>query len=180
MKLRAAEREATWPSFNLGALYFPPTQTNPQHGYGASASVSLPWLWGGTRDRREAEQGYLQAATTNLEATRIPVDSEVVTAEATAQSAAYRFRVLHDRTLPASRRAFEVAEAGYESGRTDLLMVLDARRSVVDVEHEIVMARSALDHALTDLDAAVGMVVPTKPSGAIDTDSLVHGDSYVQ
>jgi len=42
--LQAAAREATWPSFTLGALYFPPTQMNAYHGYGATTSASLPWL----------------------------------------------------------------------------------------------------------------------------------------
>jgi hypothetical protein len=40
-----------------------------------------------------------------------------------------------------------------------------ARRAVVDVRTEMVMARAALDHALADLDAAVGAEVPKKPLG---------------
>jgi outer membrane protein TolC len=176
--VEAARREATWPSFSVGALYFPPTDAVPTHGYGASVSVSLPWLWGGAAARREAEKKLLSAATMELEAARIPVDAEVVTTEAKARSAAYRLQVLRDRTLPASRRALEVAEAGFESGRTDLLTVLDAARSVIDIESEIVMARSDLDHALTDLEAAVGTQIATRPLEPLDTkplDGAGHG-----
>lgn len=171
----AAEREATWPSFSVGALYFPPTKVTPEHGYGVSASMSLPWLWGPASSRREAEREFLAAASTNVGAIRIPVDAEVVTAEAKSRSAAYRLQVLRDRTLPASRRSFEVAEAGFESGRTDLMTVLDARRSVVDVDQEIVMSRSDLDRALTDLEAAVGMEIPTRPLGPLDEKQLPGG-----
>jgi outer membrane protein, heavy metal efflux system len=175
LALRAAKREATWPSFSLGALYFPATDVNPYQGYGASASMSLPWLWGGGGDRRAAQEQYLRAVTTNVEAARLPIDAEVVTAQTTAESAAYRLMVLRDRTLVATRRAFDVAQSGYESGRADLLMVLDARRSVVDVEHDIVMARSELAHALVDLDAAVGTFVPTKTLPVLDAHSPLPG-----
>jgi len=164
---RAADREATWPSFSVGALYFPPTKAVDQHGYGASVTMSLPWLWGAAGRRSAAEQKSLAAAEADLEATKIPVNAEVVTAESKARSAAYRLQVLRDRTLPASRRAFEVVQAGFESGRTDLMTVLDARRAVVDVEMEMVMARSNLEHALTDLEAAVGTEVPTRPLGPL-------------
>jgi outer membrane protein, heavy metal efflux system len=104
------------------------------------------------------------------------VDAEVVTAESKARSAAYRLQVLRDRTLPASRRSFDVAQAGFESGRTDLMTVLDTRRSVVDVENEIAIARADLDHALTDLEAAVGTEIPLIPLKQFDEKQLNGGD----
>jgi cobalt-zinc-cadmium efflux system outer membrane protein len=173
--VKAAEREATWPSFSVGALYFPPTTAMPQHSYGASLSMSLPWLWGAAGDRKDAEREFARAASTNVQAARIPVDAEVVTAESKARSAAYRLQVLRDRTLPTSRRSFDAAQAGFESGRTDLMTVLDASRMVVDVEHEIVMAGSDLAHALTDLEAAVGAEVPLRPLGSFDPKRLDGG-----
>jgi outer membrane protein TolC len=174
--VKAAQREATWPSVTVGALYFPPTDAVPVQSYGASLSMSLPWLWGANGDRKEAERELSQAAATNVEAVRFPIDAEVVTAEANARSAAYRLQVLRDRTLPASRRSFDVAQAGFESGRIDLMTVLDARRSVVDVEHDVVMARSELDHALTDLEAAVGTELPLKPLAPLDDKQPKGGD----
>jgi outer membrane protein TolC len=171
----AAEREATWPSFALGALYFPPTKAMPMHSYGATVSMSLPWLWGAAGDRKNAERESLRASRINVDAVRIPVDSEVVTAEANARSAAYRLQVLRDRTLPAARRSLEAARTGFESGRTDIMTILDASRSAVDVEEDMVMARSSLDHALTDLEAAVGMEIPLRPLGPFDPKQLDGG-----
>ena len=40
----------------------------------------MPWLWGGARERRTAEEQHLHAAGTNIDAARIPIDTEVVTA----------------------------------------------------------------------------------------------------
>jgi outer membrane protein TolC len=170
--VKAVEREATWPSFAVGALYFPPTDAVPLHSYGASLTMSLPWLWGAAGHRKEAERELLRAARTNVDAARIPVDAEVVTAEATARSAAYRLQVLRDRTLPASQRSLEIAQAGFESGRTDLMTVLDARRSVVDVESDIVRARTDLDRSLTDLEAAVGTEIALRPLGPLDAKQI--------
>jgi len=174
--VKAAEREATWPSFAVGALYFAPTTAMPFHSYGATLSMSMPWLWGALGDKRDAEREFARAASTNVEAARIPVNAEVVTAESRARSAASRLQILRDRTLPASRRSFEVAQAGFESGRIDLMTVIDTRRSVIDVEHEIVMARSDLDHALTDLEAAVGTEIPLKPLKPFDDKQRSGGE----
>jgi outer membrane protein, heavy metal efflux system len=166
-ELRAAEREATWPSFSLGVSYFAPTTFAPFNGYGLNAGLSLPWLWSGERRRRDAQKEYLTAATTEIEGVQIQIDAEVVTAESNARAAALRLQVERDRVLPATKRAFDLAWGGYESGRTDLLTLLAARRAVVDAEHDVVMSRAALDHALADLDAAVGVPVPRRPLGPL-------------
>ena len=172
---RAAEREATWPSFTAGALYFPPTSAMPHHGYGASVSMSLPWLWGAAGHRKEAETELLGAASINVEAARIPINAEVVAADATTRTSAVRLQILRDQALPASRRSFDVARAGFESGRIDLTAVLDARRAVFEIEREAIAARADLERALTDLEAAVGAEVPLRPLGPLDAHQLEGG-----
>lgn len=81
---------------------------------------------------------------------------------ATVEGALERLRVLKRETLPASRRNLEYSLAGYETGGTSLVTLLTAQRDVVDVELEIIMARAALDHALTDLDFAAGTELPKR------------------
>jgi outer membrane protein TolC len=161
--VRAAEREATWPSFTVAALYFAPTQAMPEHGYGFNASMTLPWLWGAAGRKTDAARAALAASSTAAEGAHVAVDAEVAAAEATAESAARRLDVLETRALPATQRAFDAAWSGYESSRGDLLAVLAAERSLIDAREQIVMARASLDHALADLDAAVGAPVPRAP-----------------
>lgn len=177
---RAAQREATVPSFSVAALYFAPTSPMPQHGYGVNASVSLPWLWGEARAKRDAEKQAAVAAASEARAARIPVDAEVAAAETSVRAAALRLRALAERALPASRRAFDVAWAGYSSTRGDILALLMARRSVVDVESDVVAARASLDHALADLDAAVGVPVPRRKLGGSEpsTGDPPHTDEH--
>jgi outer membrane protein, heavy metal efflux system len=176
LEARASSREATWPSFSVSALYFAPTSALPFSSYGFQTAVSLPWLWGAAGHRHIADEQRIAAAATSVEAARAPIDADVAGAEATARSAAQRLQVLRDRTLPASKRSLDVTMTGYESSRTDILMLLTAWRSVIDAEEQIVMARASLDHALADLDAAVGMPVPRIPLGPFEEASQHGGD----
>jgi len=160
---KAAGREALLPSVTVAALYFAPTTPMPQHGYGLNASLTLPWLWGEASARRDASEHAVVSAATDALASEIPINAEVIAQEANARAATLRFITLRDRALTASQRAFDVAWSGYESNRsTTVTSVLSARRAVVDVETEMIAARAVLDHALADLDAAVGIEVPRR------------------
>lgn len=159
---RAAAKEALIPSFSVAALYFAPSTPMPQHGYGVNASVSLPWLWGEAAGKRDARRQAANAAASEAIAARRPIEADVAVQEANVRAAGLRLLALRERALPASRRSFDTAWAGYEAGRTDVLTLLSTRRAVVDVESDIVAARASLDHALADLEAAVGTEVPRR------------------
>jgi outer membrane protein TolC len=165
---RAASREASLPSFSLAALYFAPVGPMPTHGYGANASMTLPWLWGDAAERRDGMKLLAQAAKSDADAALVPIRTEVALADTNMRSAALKLQALRDLARPASQRAFDAAWAGYEAGRTDVLTLLTARRAIVDVDSEVVAARAALDHALADLEAAVGTELPRRPLGPLD------------
>lgn len=159
---RVADREAGAPSFSVGGLYFPPTNGMTEHGYGASLSVSLPWVWGGPRQRRAAQRESIKAAGAELEQARLGAAAEVSMSLSSVESALSRLKVLETETLPASRRNLEFALTGYETGGQSLITLLTAQRDVVDVELEIVMTRATLGHALVELDFAAGGELPKK------------------
>ena len=162
-EVRLAEREASWPMLSVGALYFAPTNGMPSHGYGLSFSTSLPWL--SSRASTEARAGRENIAAIHEEVNDVEakINAEVATNAAMAQATARRYQVLRDRSLPAAKRAWQAAASGYESGRADILMLLMARKSIVEIEVELVEARTMLDHALVDLDWAVGSPVRRIP-----------------
>jgi cobalt-zinc-cadmium efflux system outer membrane protein len=175
MDERAAAREATWPAFSVAALYFAPTTSMPEHGYGVNASMSLPWLWGAAGARQDAQRAQLAAATTAEQGAHVDVDAEVVLASAAARSAALRLGVLLGRALPATGRGFDATWSAYATGQRDVLTLLAAERAVVDVREQIVTTRAALDHALADLDAAVGLDVPRAPLASTPFTERAHG-----
>jgi len=161
--LQAARREATLPSFSVGAYYFAPTNLMPFNGYGLSASMTLPWVWGGSGRRQESEEALTSAARHDVNEAPLDIGVDVGTAAASARAAALRLSVLRSLALPAAKRALDVSLSSYQSGAGGLLGVLRARQAVVDTEMDIVMARALLDHALADLDWAVGMPLPRTP-----------------
>jgi outer membrane protein TolC len=164
--LTSVERESTLPSFTVGALYFAPTTNMPVHGYGLSASMTLPWVWGAGARREEAQRAIAQAAGDDASDARLRIDVDVGTALATTRASAERLRALRDGALPAAKRALDATFATYAAGRGDLLGVLRAEEAVADADIDIVAARAELDHALADLDWAVGAPLPRTPLDA--------------
>jgi outer membrane protein TolC len=135
----------------------------PVHGYGVSASMTLPWLWGPNARKEEAQRALAQASQFDAADARLRTGVDVGTASAAARAAAERLRVLTTGALPAAKRALDVTLATYGAGKGDLLGVLRAQQAVVDTDIDIVTARAALDHALADLDWAVGTLLPRTP-----------------
>jgi outer membrane protein TolC len=164
--LKSVERESSLPSFTLGASYFAPTTNMPVHGYGVSASMTLPWLWGGNARKEDAQRALAQASTYDVADARLRIGVDVGTAAASATAATEQLRVLRSGALPAANRALDVGFTTYAAGRGDLLAVLRAQQAVVETDIDIVMARAALDHALADLDWAVGTLLPRSPLAA--------------
>lgn len=156
----AAKREWLVPSFSVGAMYFPPTGTMTEHGYGLSFAVELPWLWGAGKNRTDGATRARRAAALGTRAVGIDIDAEVAEADAIVRTQALRLRFLQDRLLPTTRRALDVALASYVVSRGDFVLLLTTRRSFIDTDLQIVSARAALDHAFVELEAAVGGPIP--------------------
>jgi hypothetical protein len=62
MELQAARREAVMPAADLGLAFFPATKVMTYNGYGLLVNVSLPWLSGQGRKRRDAQAELAAAA----------------------------------------------------------------------------------------------------------------------
>ena len=168
-ELRADEREASWPEFSLAGLYFAPVGAMPEHGYGVSASMSLPWLWGAARHKRDAERASLEAAERARQAVDLAILRDVTSALSKVRALAARSAVLHERALPASLRAADAVRVGYQSGRTELARILEAERRVLEVRTDLVRTRAELERALVDLEWAMGARLPPQtrdPRGA--------------
>ncbi|MCY1055579.1 TolC family protein [Nannocystis radixulma] len=163
LDLRAARREANLPSAMLGVAYFPATRPMPMHGYGLMIDLQLPWLSGQGRKRRDAQAELSAAAVRDVAQVKLSIAGEVSGALATVQSAAERYQALTREARPASVRAREVALTGYEAGRGDFTELLAAEGVHVEVAMDVIAAKSDLDHALIDLDRAVGSPVARRP-----------------
>lgn len=169
-----AEREATLPSFSVAALYFAPVG-GMESGIGASASASLPWLWGPGSSRREQKRRELSAVSLSLEETSRGVDNEVARAHSRLRALEARERALDGKLLPAARQRFEASLSAYGSGAGSLSELLEAREALAMAELESIDARAELEHALVDLEWATGGPLPRRTVDFARTQEHRHG-----
>jgi outer membrane protein TolC len=165
LQARSAEREATVPSFSIAALYFAPVGPMPVHGFGTNVLVSLPWLWGSRSSNAGAQREMAAAGRDDGDEARLRARSDAVAGAALAGEQERRYAILVEGALPASRRALDVTEAAYGSGKADLASLLGAERAIVEVQMDVASTRAALDHALVDVDWAAAGRVPRRPIG---------------
>ena len=83
-------------------------------------------------------------------------------AQAALKGAEAGYLALTGRLVPAAKRRLDAVLAGYVSGGTNLLDVVEAEQIVTMAELDAIDARVAVDHALAELDWAAGGPVPRK------------------
>lgn len=163
MEIRVMDLEASRPEFSVGVLYFAPVGEMGAHGYGASFSMSLPWVWAGGRARADAGRSWLRAEDADREAAKWRARVEVVEATTGVDRATSRLSAIRSLALPAARRAVEIAQATYQGGKGDVLGLLAAQRALSEIELDAANAQGALGHTIVDADAASGSVLPRTP-----------------
>jgi len=75
-------------------------------------------------------------AEADLQSTRSSVQAQASEALEQLQSAVEQVRALRDTVLPAARQALDIASQGYELGKFGMLDVLDAQRTLFEVQHQ--------------------------------------------
>ena len=99
----------------------------------------------------ESRFKYAQADAQE-KATQAELQEEVALAYADAQSAQFAMRTLEGETLAAARSAFESAQEAFRVGQTDYLSVLDAERTLVNVERQRIDALALFHTSVTSLE----------------------------
>ncbi len=150
----AARAEARAPRFVLRATYMQEPGADP--GLGAMASMSLPWLWGGGRDRRDAAEALAAAAQAEAAATGRSVRADLARAAAKVVALRRALEVLVTRELPAAERALEAERAGLAAGAFDLVAWIDAAHALESARSDVAVLRGELEHALVELETSMG------------------------
>ena len=171
--------------------------------YTTDLSISVPlFFWNHTRGEvaeashrvRELDDGYRDA--------RAAVEQEVRTAYTAAMTSRRQALYLRDELVPEARKAFEIATTSYGIGGSSSLEVIDARRTLLDMEGQLADALGAANDARADLELAVGVALaragssrgaasdttgrspstdgpsPDADAASHGTDTLPHGDSH--
>lgn len=154
--LRVATKERV-PDFSAGGkvdLEAAPVMWNPQ------LSMTLP-IW---RDKIAAEiaqaQAGKRAAEARLSASQISL--AVTFAEKTYlyREANRNLHLLKERLLPRAQESLEVARAAYLSGQLDFLNVIDAERTLLEFQLNLVDAQTQRELSLAELSLVIAGVPP--------------------
>ena len=173
--IRAAEQALAGATARVGvatADLFPTVRFGALGGVGAVKLSSLtapgaPFLtvgpaltWnlfdrGAIRARIRAADASTEAALASYEATVTRALEEVDSALSAYRNEQYRATRL-EAALGASREASSLANLRYREGVEDFLTVLDAERSLLDVEDQLAQSRVAVAQFLIDIHLALG------------------------
>lgn len=153
--LLRAERTPT-PVVSVGGVFNAPGEFNA--GASAGLGVTIPLF-----SRNQGEIAQSTATLSQLQAEREAVfrtmETSVFGAWTRLQALAKQVEVYRDRLVPTATSLESLAEESYRAGRSPVLTVLDAQRSLRDVRREYLQALADYQTAIADLEEILGAPV---------------------
>jgi outer membrane protein TolC len=122
----------------------------------ASLSLDLP-VWGGrTRAAEEEARARRRAATLAREQVARGLESEVEGALYRLRDAGRRVELYGDTLLSRARQSFEAIEAAFRGGEASFLELVDAERTLLEMELALERARTDRAQAISHLERLAG------------------------
>jgi cobalt-zinc-cadmium efflux system outer membrane protein len=154
--LLRAERVPT-PVVSVGGVFNNPGEFNA--GLSAGVSVGLPIF-----SRNQGEIAQSIATTSQLRAvrdeTRRDVENNVFGTVAKIDAQRRQVEAFQQRLVPTATDLESLAEESYRAGRTSILAVFDAQRSLRDLRREALQVMLDLQFSLADLEEILGTGLP--------------------
>ncbi len=123
--------------------------------------VALPIpLWDRNQGAITAALRQSERAEAELGATRAEILSRATTALEQLQSAVEQTHTLRNTALPAARQALDIASKGYELGKFGILDVLDAQRTLFEVQQQSISSAEQAFQAQGRLIELFGHAAP--------------------
>ena len=152
----ASARKSKVPDFSVGLqaeVYTPPF-------YWPQAGMSLP-IW---RDKIAAQIAAAQAGQRAAEA-RLTSGQITLTVDFAMKTYDYRestrnLTLLHDKLIPKARKSLEIARGGYLGGQIDFFNLIDANRTLLNLQLEEVEARARREIILAELSLSIAGIAP--------------------
>lgn len=126
-----------------------------EDAFTAGISVPLP-LFDRNKDAARAAGLRRDGAALTAQATEARLQAEQSAAAARVRAAEARLQILESKALPDARSAYQASVEGYRIGRFDLTSTLDARRSLIETETQVIEARAAVATETLRLRALIG------------------------
>jgi cobalt-zinc-cadmium efflux system outer membrane protein len=154
--LLRAERVPT-PVFSVGGVFNNPGEFNA--GLSAGISVGVPIF-----SRNQGQIAQSIATTAQLRAvrdgTRRDVENNVFSTVSKIGAQRRQVEAFQQRLVPTATDLESLAEESYRAGRTSILAVFDAQRSLRDLRREALQVMLDLQFSLADLEEILGTALP--------------------
>ena len=156
LDLLHAEKLPT-PVFSVGGIFNAPGEFNA--GLSGGVGIGLPIF-----SRNQGEIAESIARTSQLRAERDGrhrnIDNDVFGTLARIDARRKQVDAYTDRLVPTAANLEQLAEESYRAGRTSVLAVFDAQRSLRDFRRDALQAALELQFSLADLEELLGTSLP--------------------
>jgi outer membrane protein, heavy metal efflux system len=156
LELLRAERAPT-PVFSAGGLFNSPGEFSSASRVAVSVGVPL-------FSRNQGEIAGSIATTAQLrarrDATRRTIENEVYGVVARIDAERRHVAAFEQRLVPTATNLEALAEESYRAGRTSVLALLDAQRSLRDLRREALQAALDLQTSIAELEEILGAPIP--------------------
>jgi cobalt-zinc-cadmium efflux system outer membrane protein len=156
LDLIRAERVPT-PVFSVSGLFHAPGEFTS--AVGAGMAVSVPIFY---RNQGEVAASIATAAQLRMrrEALRRTIENDVYATVARIDAERRQVEAFEQRLVPTAADLESLAEEAYRAGRTSVLALLDAQRSLRDVRREALQAAFDLQASFAQLEELLGTSIP--------------------
>jgi outer membrane protein TolC len=149
------------PDYSLqGGYMLMPNQTDALMARVGITWMRAPWARGKLDLRVQEMTAAIEAAKAREAAAENEMRLSIQEAYIRAKSAEHRAALLRTTILPQSQQTFEVSRIAYQSNQVDFLAMLESQRMLLDSQFEYYKALGDFQHAVADLERAVGADVP--------------------
>jgi outer membrane protein TolC len=140
----------------------------PGYRWMAGVAVNLPVRRDRLASQRVEAEARLAQAQAELAATEDRIRAEVRNAGIEVREAHHLLAIFANRLLPAARDQVHAARSGFETGRGSFLGVIDAERSLRDLELGREQALTNLRRQMAALDRAMGRLPAGLPAALLE------------
>ena len=134
-------------------------------GFGAMASVTLPFVNGKKYDAGVAEaDARLAAARAGRRRLEDRTRREVQQVFLKAKTALLQFELFVGTHIPQAEQALRVAQSAYETGQIGFLDLVDTLRRIESVHLDHIVAQADFERAYAELERVVGIELPRAPA----------------
>ena len=147
------------PDFELRASRF--VNFREDDGYGAMASISIPFVYGYKYGAAVNEAKARQAAAeAELRRMQNKVRREVKEAFLMARTALLQRDLFVSTHIPQAEQSLAASQIAYQTGKMDFLSLIDSFRAIESIHLEHIRAEADFERSYADLERAVGEELP--------------------